>query len=107
MLNAVVSPENATNKNVRWSSGDESVATVDQSGKVTAVAAGTAVITVQTEDGSHTDTCEVTVTDVVNVTGVSIEGGPSIVLSVGEKLRLIAHPEPENATVESITWSVT
>lgn len=107
VLNAVVSPENATNKNVRWSSGDESVATVDQSGKVTAVAAGTAVITVQTEDGSHTDTCEVTVTDVVNVTGVSIEGGPSIVLSVGEKLRLIAHPEPENATVESITWSVT
>ena len=60
-LTATVEPANATNKNVTWSSSAESVATVED-GKVTAVGAGEATITVTTEDGSFTDTCEVTVT---------------------------------------------
>lgn len=60
-LNATVSPSNATNKNVTWSSSDESVAKVDNSGKVTAVKAGTATITVKTEDGGKTASCVVTV----------------------------------------------
>ena len=61
-LTATVSPDNAANKNVTWTSSDETVATVDSTGKVHAVGAGTATITVTTEDGSKTDTCEVTVT---------------------------------------------
>ena len=60
-LTATITPDNATNKNVTWSSSAESVATVED-GKVTAVGAGEATITVTTEDGSFTDTCEVTVT---------------------------------------------
>lgn len=59
-LTATVSPSNATNKNVIWSSSDNTVATVSD-GKVTAVKAGTATITVKTEDGNKTATCSVTV----------------------------------------------
>lgn len=61
-LVAAVLPENATNKNVVWTSDDASVASVDETGKVTAVAAGTAVITVTTEDGSFSASCTVIVT---------------------------------------------
>ena len=60
-LTATVQPDNATNKNLTWSSDDTSVATVDASGLVTAVSAGTATITVTTEDGAKTATCTVTV----------------------------------------------
>ncbi len=60
-LTATVEPANATNKGVTWSSNDETVATVDADGKVTAVGAGTATITVTTEDGKKTATCTVTV----------------------------------------------
>ena len=61
-LKATVTPSNATNKKVTWTSSDETVATVSNTGAVTAVAAGTATITVTTEDGAFTDTCTVTVT---------------------------------------------
>ncbi len=60
-LEATVRPSNATNKNVTWSSSDEAIATVDASGEVTGVKAGKATITVTTDDGGKTDTCEVTV----------------------------------------------
>ena len=59
-LTAKVEPNDATNKNVTWSSDKPEVATVDN-GVVTAVGAGTATITVKTVDGSHTATCAVTV----------------------------------------------
>ena len=60
-LTATVAPENATNKAVTWVSDKTDVATVDANGKVTAVAAGTANITVTTADGGKTATCTVTV----------------------------------------------
>lgn len=61
-LTANVAPANASNKNVTWNSDNTSVATVDKYGVVTAQAVGTATITVTTEDGSYTATCDVTVT---------------------------------------------
>ena len=61
-LTATVQPSNATNQNVTWISDKPDVATVDAAGKVTAVGAGTATITVTTADGSKQATCSVTVT---------------------------------------------
>lgn len=60
-LTAAVAPTNAANKTITWSSSDESVATVNE-GTVTAIAEGTATITVKTSDGGYTATCAVTVT---------------------------------------------
>lgn len=60
-LNATVSPITAVNRAVTWLSSDSSVATVNASGRVTAVAEGKATITVTTVDGGFTATCEVTV----------------------------------------------
>ena len=60
-LNATVQPDNATNKAVTWSSSNETVATVGN-GVITAVGAGTADITVTTQDGQKTAVCAVTVT---------------------------------------------
>ncbi len=60
-LTATVEPADATNQKVTWSSSAPGVATVDADGKVTAVDAGTTDITVTTEDGNKTASCEVTV----------------------------------------------
>lgn len=60
-LTATVAPENASYKTVKWSSSDESVATVDASGKVTGIDWGTAVITATTDDGAKVASCTVTV----------------------------------------------
>lgn len=60
-LTATVLPNDATNKNVSWSSNNTAVATVNN-GLVTAVAAGNATITVTTEDGNKTATCTISVT---------------------------------------------
>ena len=66
-LLATVSPSNATNKSVTWSSSDDSVATVDASGNVTAVKAGDATITVRTTDGGKTASCSVNVTAAISI----------------------------------------
>ena len=60
-LTAVVQPEDAADKSVTWSSDNEAVATVDETGLVTAVSVGTVTITVTTNDGGFTDSIEVTV----------------------------------------------
>lgn len=59
-LTATVYPENATNKEVSWSSSNTSVAAVDQTGNVTAVGEGTAKIMVSTSNGGHQAACTVT-----------------------------------------------
>ncbi len=73
---AVVAPEDASNKTVLYSSSNESVATVDQEGLVTAISPGTATITVKTEDGEFTDTCLVNVARFIldKPTGIAWDG---------------------------------
>lgn len=60
-LTATISPSNASNTSVTYASSDTSIATVDNSGLVTGVVAGSATITVTTADGGYTDICDVTV----------------------------------------------
>src|SRR5690606_37811279 len=60
-LTATITPSEAANKNLTWTSSDEGIAVVDHTGKVTAIAEGTAVITVTTEDGNKTAASVVTV----------------------------------------------
>ena len=60
-LTAIINPTTATNRNVSWKSSNIAVATVNANGKVMAINAGTAIITVTTSDGNKTATCTVTV----------------------------------------------
>lgn len=83
-LTATVEPSDAANQNVTWQSDNANVATVE-GGTVTAVSAGTATITVTTEDGAKTATCTVT------VSRYSSGGGPTTYA--------ITAPDAENGTV--------
>ena len=104
-LTATITPSNATNQNVTWKSSDTKVATVDN-GLVTAVAEGTATITVTTADGGKTATCEVTVTQPAKtpVTSVTLDK-TSLTLDVGDTETLTATVKPDNATNKAVTWS--
>ena len=59
-LTATITPTDATNKLITWTSDNENVATVSN-GRVVAKSSGTATITATTSDGEHTATCKVTV----------------------------------------------
>ena len=74
-LTATITPMDAANQSLTWTSDKEAVATVDENGKVTAVAEGTANITVKTVDGEKTAVCAVTVT--AKTSGGSSSGGSS------------------------------
>lgn len=103
-LAATVEPSDATNKSIAWSSDNSAVAAVDSSGKVTAVAAGTANITAKSADGASA-ACKVTVNSAeVKVTKVTLDQ-TEITLKKGENKTLKATVEPSNATNKSITWS--
>ena len=103
-LTATILPDNATNKNVTWSTSDASIATVTD-GVVTAVAPGTATITVTTEDGGKTATCAVTVAAAtVPVTGVTLNK-TSTSLYVGDTETLTATVAPDNATDRAVNWT--
>ena len=60
-LTVTIKPDNATNKNVSWSSSNDSIASVSNQGEVTPIKAGNTQITVTTEDGNKTAVCDVTV----------------------------------------------
>ena len=99
-LTATVSPSDASDKKVIWSSSNTSVATVDQNGKVTAVAGGSATITAKA--GDKQATCTVTVT--VPVTSISLDR-TSIELTEGGSIILVAMVKPDDATDKKVTWS--
>ncbi len=73
-LTATVSPSNAPDKSVSWTSSNSAVASVDSNGKVTANAAGTATITVTTNVGNKTAACAVTV--ILHATAISENYSP-------------------------------
>jgi uncharacterized protein YjdB len=108
ILKATIEPANATDKDVIWSSSDETVATV-VNGVITPVGEGTAVITVTTKDGSFTASSVVNVSapipPVVDVTGVKLDQ-ETLNLTAGEADGILkATIEPANATDKDVIWS--
>ena len=109
-LTATVTPDNATDKTVTWTTSDRdrSVATVDSTGVVTGIKAGTATITAKA--GEKTATCTVTVTaastepEVVPVTGITLDKTTASV-EAGKSLTLTATVTPDNATDKTVTWT--
>jgi len=95
-------PDNATNQNVAWSSNNTSVATVSNSGQVTGVRPGTAVITVKTEDGHYSDACTITVTDggfvLINPTSLNMYMHRQTTRNIFAKVR------EDNSEILSVTW---
>lgn len=104
-LKATVSPANAKDPSVDWSSSNEAVATVNGSGTqatVNAVGAGTATITCTTSDGGKTASCTVTVRK--SVTGLDLSPA-TLTLSIGEDSSLTATVLPSDASNRTIRWS--
>jgi len=103
-LSAIISPTNATNQAVTWTSLSTSVATVSSSGVVTGVSAGNATIIVQTADGSKTNYASVQVIAAVAISGVTIYPTGTQLLSAGGTLYAQASVSPVNAN-QAVTWS--
>ncbi len=105
-LTAAISPSNASNTSVTWSSGNTSVATVNGSGLVIGVSAGTATITATTADGGKTATSTVTVSNnSVSVSSVAISPTSVTLTTVGATQQLSASISPSNATNQNVSWS--
>lgn len=102
-LYANISPYNATNKVLTWQTSNSAVATVDETGKVTALSPGTATITASTTDGSNLSaSCLVTVIPRL-VTSVSMSQSSASLLP-DESVQLSATVSPSDATNQSVMW---
>lgn len=104
-LTATVSPATALNTDVIWTSSDETIAMVSQTGLVTAVGDGTCTVTCTAQDGSGvTATCTVTVVQLVN--GITLDQ-TSLSLNTGMKktAQLTATISPDNASNKNVTWT--
>ncbi len=104
-LTATVLPNTAVNRNVSWSSSDSSVASVDQSGNVTALRSGTAVITVTTEESGFTASATVTVGAGPITSMYFSPGGVNIPVGGNTDLAGLLTVEPEGASRDGLTWS--
>ena len=105
-LVATVTPNDATNKLIEWSTDDVSVLLVENE-KVTGLKNGVATLTAKTQDGNFIATCAITVGSgtppvTVPVTGVSMK--PSTALVVGGTETLVPTINPSNATEKTVTW---
>ncbi len=103
-LAATVKPDNATNRNVTWKSDKADIASVDGNGKVTALKAGVATVTVTTEDGGKTAACKVNVKSLyVSVTGVEVNPR-ALTLPVSGTYTLSHTIRPTDATNQIVKW---
>lgn len=110
-LTATISPENATNKDVEWSSQNSSIARIDQNGKITAVSPGNTVIEAKSEStGTVIATCNLSVIvtcDSLSITNKTVwdddAGEYCITLNTGNTLQLKCDVSPSDAT-EGIVW---
>lgn len=101
-LKATISPENATDKSIIWTTSDSSVASVSEDGLVTAIGKGTAIIKAISNDGTIFANCRVTV-NYNEVEGISLNKN-SLTLYKGESETLIATIKPANAVNKNINF---
>ncbi|QOX63706.1 S8 family serine peptidase [Anoxybacterium hadale] len=103
-LTATVSPVNATNKAVTWTSSDNNVATV-VNGIVTPVSTGTTTITAAAQAGGFKATCTVTVKPaVIQVSGISLDKEHLILIAGGSEEAINATVKPETASNKKVIW---
>lgn len=104
-LTADIYPSTASAKDVLWASSNESVATVDAVGRVTAVSAGIAIVSVSSGDGAFKAYCVVTVapklTSYIEITA----NGVSTTNQIGNAVQLYATVKPDDATDRTFRWS--
>ena len=102
-LVATIAPINASNKGVTWKSSNNSIASVDSKGKVTAVGVGTTTITATTKDGGKIATVTINVSKPIEASSVSVSGPTSVV--EGKTIILSALVKPNNTVNKAIKWS--
>ena len=110
-LTATITPDNATNRNVQWSSSNESVVILAPAtddgiyATIYAIGVGTSTIMVQTDDGEYSAICQITVTEAdVAATSIVLDKD-NLSLIEGQTVQLIATVLPENATDKTVIWS--
>lgn len=100
-----ITPDNATNKSVKWTSSDSTIATVDNTGKVTSIKAGTATITATTTDSSNLSaSCTVNVKNPdVLASGITLNKSTDSI-NIGSTDKLTATITPSNVTTMGVIW---
>lgn len=102
-LTPVITPANATNRKVTWTSDNTAIATVDVQGLVTAQSAGQAMITARSEDGGYNATTNVTVLP----PGVASISLPSqVTVTKGDTITLVPTFQPAQASNQQVIWSI-
>lgn len=102
-LSATVSPADAHDATMKWKSSDTNVATVDQTGKVTAKAGGTVTITATANDGSgKSATCKVTIVQLVTKVALNYT---TLTVGQGYNFKLDATVTPTDANNRELTWT--
>ena len=102
-LSATISPSNATNKEIQWSSSNEKIATIDENGKVVAKEQGTATIIAKSVDGDFKDSISVTVKPkFISVSDIQI-AKKSLVIEKGKSENIAVTILPTNATNKIFT----
>ena len=100
-LVADVTPNAASDKSVKWTSSDNAVATVDESGNVRGIKTGTATITAKTNDGGFEASCTINVINAVN--GITLSDR-NITLYANKTKQLKASVTPADADNQSVVW---
>lgn len=102
-LKVIFDPENTTDTSVVWTSSDPKIVRVDTKGKIYALKAGHAIITVSTSDGSKSATCNVTVKGLSGLIIDIINKKDNYY--VDDKIELKASPNPSDVPMKKVTWT--
>ena len=103
-LQPTITPTNANNQSLEWTSSNPSVASVDESGTVKPLTKGSTTITATTADGGFTASCEIQAVDIILPTGLTLNKA-STTLTAGQAEKLEATVLPTNTTSKAVEWS--